>query len=94
MTAELITQTDLGIMLSMGKDAAREFCARHGIQPINVGLGKVARLRWNRAEVMQMLSTLRAKEKPKDVVPRTRSRNTVVGKSAATLLRELSNHLQ
>jgi hypothetical protein len=94
MTAELITQKDLGIMLSMGADAAREFCARNGIQPINVGLGKRTRLRWNRSEVMQMLSTLRAKEKPKVIVPRSRSRNIVVGKSVAALLRELSNQPQ
>ena len=94
MTAELIKMSDLGIMLSMGERSAREFCERHGVLPINVGKGKRASLRWNRAEVMQMLSTLRAKEKPKDVVPRSRSRNTVVGKSAATLYRELSNRLQ
>jgi hypothetical protein len=94
MTAELIKLSDLGIMLSMGERNAREFCERNGVLPINVGKGKRASLRWNRAEVMQMLSTLRAKEKPKDVVPRSRSRNTVVGKSAATLYRELSNRLQ
>lgn len=90
MTAELITQTDLGIMLSMGKDAAREFCARHGIQPINVGLGKVARLRWHRSEVMQLIGTLQAKGKPQEFVRRKKSCKTVLGKSVAELMRELS----
>ena len=90
MTAELITQTDLGVMLSMGKDAAREFCARHGIQPINVGLGKVARLRWHRSEVMQLIGTLQAKGKPQEFVRRKKSGKTVLGKSVAELMRELS----
>ena len=90
MTAELITQTDLGIMLSMGKDAAREFCSRHGVQPINVGLGKVARLRWNRSEVMQLIGTLQAKGKQQEFVRRKKTGKTVLGKSVAELMRELS----
>lgn len=92
MTAELITQTDLGVMLSMGKDAAREFCARHGIHPINVGLGKVARLRWHRSEVMQLIGTLQAKGKPHDNVKR--SRRTTAGKSLKQLMAELQTPMQ
>lgn len=60
MTAELIKIADLGAMLSMGERNAREFCARHGVLPINVGKGKRASLRWSRSAVMQMLNTLQA----------------------------------
>lgn len=90
MTAELITQKDLGIMLSMGPKKAREFCASHGLHPVNVGMGKVARLRWARAEVMQLIGTLQAKGKPHEFVRRKKSGKTVLGKSVAELMRELS----
>ena len=90
MTAELITQKDLGIMLSMGPKKAREFCASHGLHPINVGMGKVARLRWPRAEVMQLIGTLQAKGKPQDIVRRKKTSKTVLGKSVADLMREFS----
>lgn len=92
MTAELITQKDLGIMLSMGPKKAREFCASHGLHPINVGLGKVARLRWHRSEVMQLIGTLQAKGKPQDYVKK--SRRTTAGKSLKQLMSELQTPMQ
>lgn len=90
MTAELITQKDLGIMLSMGPKKAREFCASHGLHPINVGMGKIARLRWPRGEVMQLIGTLQALGKPQEIVRRKKSSKTVLGKSVADLMREFS----
>ena len=92
MTAELIDLNDLSIMLSMGKRSAREFCMKNGVMPINVGRGKIARLRWRVSEVMQMLGTLEASRKPahKDIIPRRRGCKTVVGKSVDQLMRELA----
>lgn len=92
MTAELIKLADLGTMLSMGPEAAREFCSRHGVHPINVGLGKVARLRWHRSEVMQLIGTLQAKGKPQDYVKK--SRRTTAGKSLKQLMSELQTPIQ
>jgi hypothetical protein len=89
MTAELITQSDLGVMLSMGGRNAREFCARHGVLPINVGKGKRASLRWSRSAVMQMLCTLQADAG----APRrkaVRSKTNILGKTAASLHKELA----
>ena len=90
MTAELLDKKALGVMLSMGGDEARELCHRHGVEPINVGLGKVARLRWSRTEVMRMLDTMRA-DKPRR---RPRIHRTVVGKTVAQLIAELACPLQ
>lgn len=92
MTAELLDKKALGAMLSMGGDEARELCHRHGVEPINVGLGKVARLRWMRSRVMEMLGTMQADGKPARRKPSTK--NTVVGKSMDQILRELACPVQ
>ena len=88
MTAELIKLADLGVMLSMGERAAREFCARHGVLPINVGTGKRASLRWSRQAVMQMLGTLQAEShnKAKARPPKKR----LLGKSVDQVISMLS----
>jgi hypothetical protein len=90
MTAELITQSDLGVMLSMGGRNAREFCARHGVLPINVGVGKRASLRWSRSAVMQMLCTLQADASSPQKRKAVRSKTKILGKTAALLYKELS----
>ena len=96
MTAELIDLKGLSIMLSMGKRSARDFCQRNGVLPINVGKGKIARLRWKASEVIQMLGTLEASNRPapKDVIPRHRGSKTVIGKSVDQLMRELAAPVQ
>lgn len=45
MDAQLLDIKDLAAMLSMGRRSAREFCRRHGVLPVNVGLGTKSRLR-------------------------------------------------
>lgn len=90
----LIDKHALGELLSMGPDSARAFCERHGVQPVNVGLGKRSSLRWNREEVIQMVSTLQATGQEKKAVRRKSSRCSVIGKSSRTLFLELSNSLQ
>lgn len=91
---ELIEQKDLGTIFSMSKKKARELCAFHGVYPINVGLGKVSRLRWYRSEVMDLLGALRAKGEPKEYVSRKKSSKVVLGKSVNDLLREFSTPMQ
>lgn len=88
----LIDKHALGELLSMGPKAARALCERHGVMPVNVGLGKVSRLRWNRSEVMQLLSTLQAKGKPCEYVKK--SKRTSLGKTWRELARELSTPIQ
>ncbi len=90
----LIDKHALGELLSMGPDSARAFCERHGVYPINVGLGGKVVLRWNREEVIQMVSTLQAVGQEKKVVLRKNPRCSVIGKSSRTLFLELSNSLQ
>lgn len=94
MEEKLLTKADLAAFFQTSAKAARQFCARHGIQPINVGNGRVARLRWRQSEIMQVLGTLNAKVEPKTIIPRTRSSKTVLGKSVDDLMRELSAPVQ
>lgn len=94
MTAELIDLNSLATMLSMGKRSARDFCQRHGVLPVNVGLGTKSRLRWHRDAVIQMLGTLDARQPRKDIVPRKRGDKTIIGKSVDDLLAELAAPMQ
>ena len=94
MTAELLDISALAALLSMGRRSAREFCRRHGVLPINVGLGTKTRLRWHREAVMQMLGTLEAGHAKKDIVPRRRGSKTIIGKSVNDLLAELAAPMQ
>ena len=89
MDALLIDKKELADLLSMGKENARKFCERHGVLPINTSTGKRATLRWSRLEVMQMVSTLQAKGKEEEFVPKKRTSRTVLGKSLAQLKKEL-----
>lgn len=80
----LIDKHALGELLSMGPDSARAFCERHGVHPVNVGLGKRSSLRWNREEVIQMVNTLQAKTKS----ARTKTekpKHQIIGMSASAL---------
>jgi len=88
----LLDKHALGEILSMGPDSARAFCERNGVRPVNVGLGRVSRLRWKRAEVMQLLSTLQAKGKPREHI--RKSGKTSAGKTWRELARELSMPIQ
>lgn len=54
MDAQLLDIKDLAVLLSMGRRSAREFCRRHGVLPVNVGLGTKSRLRWHRDAVMHL----------------------------------------
>ena len=94
MDAQLLDIKDLAALLSMGRRSARELCRRHGVLPVNVGLGTTTRLRWHRDAVMQMLGTLKAKAEPKEVVPRRRGCKTILGKSVDDLMRELASPVQ
>lgn len=94
MESQLIDIKDLAAMLSMGRRSAREFCRRHGVLPVNVGLGTTTRLRWHRDAVIQMLGTLDAKGTRKDIIPRRRGAKTIVGKSVDELIAELAAPMQ
>ena len=94
MDAQLLDIKDLAALLSMGRRSAREFCRRHGVLPVNVGLGTKSRLRWHRDAVMQMLGTLDAKGTCKDIIPSRRGAKTIVGKSVDELIAELAAPMQ
>ena len=61
MEEKLLTKADLGAFFQTSADAARKLCERHGIKPLNVGNGTVARLRWRLSDVMQVLAALQGK---------------------------------
>lgn len=88
---ELLTQKDLGEMLSMCPETARKLCSTHGIEPVNVGLGETVRLRWMRSRVMEMLTTLEAGGRPQR---RASTRMTVTGKSLNQIMRDLAVPVQ
>lgn len=96
MEEKLLTKRDLAAFFQTGIVAARRLCEKHGVMPINIGMGKTTRLRWRASEVIQMLGTLEAKPKAahKDYVPRRRGSNTIVGKSVEQLLQELAQPMQ
>ena len=94
MDAKLLDIKDLAALLSMGRRSAREFCRRHGVLPVNVGLGTKSRLRWHKEAVMQMLGTLEAGHAKKNIVPRRRGSKTIIGKSVNDLLAELAAPMQ
>ena len=96
MEEKLMTKKDLAAFFQISAASARKLCEKHGVLPINVGQGKIARLRWRASEVIQMLGTLEASTKPvaKEFIPRSRSSKTVVGKSVEQLLRELAAPIQ
>ena len=94
MDTQLLDIKDLAAMLSMGRRSAREFCRKHGVLPVNVGLGTTTRLRWHRDAVIQMLGTLDARQPRKDIIPRRRGAKTIVGKSVDDLLAELAAPVQ
>lgn len=96
MEEKLMTKAELAAFFQTSARSARAFCEKHGVSPINVGQGKIARLRWRASEVIQMLGTLEAKPcKPaKGIIPRRRGSKTVIGKSADELFRELAAPIQ
>ena len=93
MEPELLKRKELADLLSMGKQGATDLCHRNGVEPINVGKGKRASLRWSRSAVMAMLSTMQASgnQKPQR---RPNTRRTISGKSMSVLIAELACPVQ
>ena len=93
---QLMTKKELAAFFQISIRSARALCEKHGVLPINIGQGKIARLRWRASEVIQMLGTLEASPKPatKEFIPRKRGSKTVVGKSVEELMRELAAPIQ
>lgn len=94
MEEKLLTKADLAAFFQTSAASARKFCAAHGVMPVNIGNGRVARLRWSRIAIMQMLGTLEAKAEPKTIIPRRNGSKTVLGKSVDDLMRELATPVQ
>lgn len=94
MQEELLTQSELGAFFKMGKDgkSARRLCEKHGVFPFNVGLGTKTRLRWNLAEVRQVLGTLQAKAKPRQKIRKALG-CSIEDKSVKQLVAEFSTPL-
>lgn len=93
---ELLTTEELGDFFRLSPQSARKLCIKHGVMPLNVGVGKIARLRWRRSEVIQMLGTLETKPQPasSEYIPRKRGSKTVLGKTVNQLMRELAESIQ
>ena len=92
MEEKLMTKRDLAAFFQTSVDNARALCAKHGVQPLNVGAGKQTRLRWRLTEVMQVLTTLQTGTKPthKDFRPRNPKDPKVLGRSAKDIHNELA----
>lgn len=92
MEEKLLTKADLGAFFQTSADAARKLCERHGIKPLNVGNGAVARLRWRLSDVMQVLAALQAGTNihSRDFRPRRPKDARVLGRSAQEIHKELA----
>lgn len=88
----LITKKELGTFFQMDPDNAHKFCIKHNVLPINVGQGKVARLRWLASQVTNLLTILQASStKPQNEFrPRRKGDAHILGRSVRELHKELS----
>ena len=96
MQEELLTQAELGVFFKMGKDgkSARRLCEKHGVFPLNIGSGKIPRLRWLVSDVRQLLTTLKqakSTEPQKKLTPRKQGAPSILGRSKAELYQEVSS---
>lgn len=97
MTESLLTKKELGAFFRLSPPYARALCEKHGVMPLNVGSGKIARLRWRLSDVMQVLTILQsgnATEAQKDFRPRRKSDARVTGLSAKEVLKAVANAVQ
>lgn len=91
MEEKLMTKRDLAAFFKLSADSARKLCEKHGVMPLNVGNGRVARLRWRLSDVMQVLTTLQAgTNERKDFRPRRPKDPRVLGRSPQDIQRELA----
>jgi hypothetical protein len=97
MTESLLTKKELGAFFRLSPPCARALCEKHGVLPLNVGSGKIARLRWRLSDVMQVLTILQsgnATEAQKDFRPRRKGDARVAGLSAKEVLKAVANAVQ
>lgn len=95
MQEELLTQSELGAFFKMGKDgkSARRLCEKHGVYPLNIGSGKIPRLRWLLSDVRQILTTLKqakSTEPRTKLIARKKGEPSILGRKKAELFQEVS----
>ena len=91
MEEKLLTKRDLAAFFQMSADSARKLCEKHGVVPLNVGNGRIARLRWRLSDVMQVLTTLQTgTTNRKDYRPRRPKDPHVLGRSPREIHNELA----
>lgn len=92
MDEKLLTKRDLAAFFQTSAENARKLCAKHGVFPINVGLGQTrTRLRWRMTDVIQVLTTLQAGTNPqKDFRPRRPKDPRILGRTAKEIRNELA----
>lgn len=92
MEEKLMTKKDLAAFFQTSADSARKLCEKHGVKPLNVGNGSIARLRWRLSDVMQVLTTLQAgtNTNRKDFRPRRPKDPHVLGRSPKEIYNELA----
>ena len=94
---KLLTKRDLGAFFRLSPPYARALCEKHGVLPLNVGSGKIARLRWRLSDVMQVLTILQsgnATEAQKDFRPRRKGDARVAGLSAKEVMQAVACAVQ
>jgi hypothetical protein len=86
MDEKLLTKTDLAAFFQLSAESARKLCEKHGVKPLNVGTGKVSRLRWRMSDVMQVLAILQTPTgKQKEFCTRRKGDPHVLGQTAKSL---------
>lgn len=97
MPESLLTKKELGAFFRLSPPSARALCEKHGILPVNVGAGKVARLRWRMSDVMQLLTILQSgngTEAQKDFRPRRKGDARIAGLSAKEVMKAVACAVQ
>lgn len=93
---KLLTKRDLGAFFRLSPPYARALCEKHGVLPLNVGTGKIARLRWRLSDVMQVLTILQSGNatEAKDFRPRRKGDARVAGLSAKEVMQAVACAVQ
>ena len=88
----MLTQKELGAFFRTTGEQARKLCAKHGVMPINIGLGKVPRLRWLASQIIKIPTILQASSSrpPKEFCKRRSGDAQILGRSLQSLYNELA----
>lgn len=70
MSDKLLRKKEIAAMLGTSPDVAASILAKHGLHPIDLGMGRSRGLRWLESAVLVVLRVLHQEAQPKPRIPR------------------------